>query len=64
MEYSTARAEIDIMARLHQMPASPKELRETTPYSPNQILWVIAALKADGLVVRVPGTHLMRVIDI
>ena len=64
MSYSTAKTEIDIMARLNQMPASPKELRETTPYSPNQILWVLAALKADGLVVRIPGTHLMSVVDV
>ena len=64
MSYSVARAELDIMQRLHQMPASPKELRETTPYTPNQILWVLAALKADGLVVRIPGTHLMRTVDV
>ena len=64
MTYSTARAEIDIMSRLHQMPASPKELRETTPYTPNQILWVLAALKADGLVERIKGTHLLCVVDV
>jgi DNA-binding HxlR family transcriptional regulator len=64
MEYSTARTEIEIMARLHQMPASPKELREAMPYSPNQIIWVLSALKADGLVVRISGTHLLRLADV
>ena len=64
MSYSVARAELDIMSRLHQMPASPKELRATMPYSPNQILWVLAALKADGLVVRITGTHLLKLADL
>jgi DNA-binding MarR family transcriptional regulator len=64
MTYSTAKAELDIMSRLHQMPASPKELREAMPYTPNQILWVLNALRADGLVKRIEGTHLMRVVDV
>jgi hypothetical protein len=51
MSYSVAKAEVEIMSRLHQMPASPKELRDAMPYSPNQILWVLNALRADGLVV-------------
>ena len=63
MSYSTAKAELDIMQRLNQMPASPKELRSACPYTPNQIHWVLAALKADGLVVRIAGTHLLKLAD-
>ena len=61
---SVAHIEIDIMQRLHQMPATPKELRTACPWSDNQVLWVLINLKADGLVARVPGTHLMRLVDL
>ncbi len=63
MEYSTARAELDIMQRLHQMPATPKELRKACPYTHRQVQWVLQQLKADGLVSRIRGTHLMRLTD-
>ena len=62
--YPSAKIELDLMSRLHRMPCSPAELRETTPYTPNQILWVLNALKQDGLVARVKGTHLMMLVDL
>jgi len=61
---NSARIEIELMLRLQEMPCTPKELRETCPYTPNQILWVLNNLRADGLVERVRGTHLMKVVDL
>ncbi len=61
---SSARIEIDLMLRLQQMPCTPKELRETCPYTPNQILWVLNNLRADGLVQRIPWTFLLMVVDL
>ena len=64
MEYNIAKAEIDVLDRLYQMPATPAELRATMDYTPRQLAWVLTRLRAADLVVRVQGNNLMMVIDL
>ena len=64
MEYNIAKAEIDVLDRLYQMPATPPELYASMKYTRRQLEWVLQRLREADLVRRVQGTNLMMVIDL